>query len=67
VPDESRNQPDLEALDERLDELEEEIDETRRSAEEHDTIPGKKEPSLVDPNPEGPDGEDGFPNPPVFG
>jgi hypothetical protein len=67
VPDEPGTQPDVEELDERLDELDEETDETRRRAQENETIPGKKEPTLVDPNPDGPDGESGFPNPPVFG
>jgi hypothetical protein len=67
VADDTRTQPDVEALEERLDELDEDIDETRRKAEEHETIPGKEEPTLVDPNPDGPDGESGFPNPPVFG
>jgi hypothetical protein len=67
VAEETRSQPDVSELDERLDELEGDIDEARREAEENETIPGKKEPSLVDPNPEGPDGESGFPNPPVFG
>lgn len=59
--------PDTEAMEDELEELEDDIDETRRRAEENETIPGKDEPTLVDPNPDGPDGESGFPNAPVFG
>jgi hypothetical protein len=53
---------DTDAMQERLDELGDDIEDTERTAEEHGTIPGKEEPTLADPKPDDPDvGGDGLP------
>ena len=57
---------DTPTTDDRLDELEQDVDETRTEAEEHGTIPGKKQPTLEDPNPDGPGGGKGMPSPSAF-
>jgi hypothetical protein len=49
----------------RLDELERDLETTREEAEEHGTIPGKDEPRLSRPDPDDPD-QEGMPSPSAF-
>jgi tetrahydromethanopterin S-methyltransferase subunit G len=44
------DEKDLEEMDHRLDEVEEEIQEAQHEAQEHGTIPGKHEPTFIDPD-----------------
>lgn len=51
--------PDLDAMQERVDELAAEIDAARRQAHEHGTIPDPDPaPTFTHPNPDAPDGGD---------
>ncbi len=51
--------PDLDEMQQRVDDLGDDIDEARRQAEEHGTIPDTTpEPTFKHPNPEEPDGGD---------
>ena len=47
--------PNLDALEERLDDLKEGIDETRRQAQEDHLLPGGHERTLADPDGDGVD------------
>lgn len=45
-----RTDHDLDEMEHRLDEVEEEIEHARKDAKDHRTIPGKHEPTFIDPD-----------------